>query len=391
MALPLAYGLRSTWRRRTNALATSCGIGLVVFVLASSLMLAAGIRATLLSASSPQRALVLEANGYAEPYSRLPQSAVALVAAAPGVKRSSSGAPLVSGEVVVLIPFNKRGGAQEMYSVQVRGVTEASFAIRPEIRVIDGRLPKLGTAEAIIGKAALDRYEGLTRHGGFELKKNMPFKIVGVFDAGGAAYESEVWADLDGLRTSFGWQGNISCITAVLDSSGAFDRFARTVNHDPRQGMQAEPETAYYRRLSQDLSEAMQGLGAIVAFICALGALLGAMITMYGSAAERRREIATLRALGFSAWSVFVTFLFESSMLAALGGVVGAALALLTSFLDFTTTNVSTDQVVTFHFLPQPALLLGAFACGTLVGLCGGLFPAWKAATASPLHAIRAR
>jgi putative ABC transport system permease protein len=214
---------------------------------------------------------------------------------------------------------------------------------------------------------------------------------VGVFEAGGAAYESEVWADLDGLRSSFGWQGSISSITAVLESSRAYDQFAKAVNHDPRQGMQAEQEIAYYRRLSQDLSEAMQGLGAIVAFICALGALLGAMITMYGSVAERRREIGTLRALGFSARSVLVTFLLESSLLAALGGVIGVGLALLTSFLDFTTTNVSTDQVVTFHFLPEPALLLGALGGGILVGVCGGLFPAVKAATASPLHAIRAR
>jgi putative ABC transport system permease protein len=391
MALPLAYGLRSIWRRRTNALATASGIGLVVFVLASSLMLAAGIRATLLSAGNSERALVLEVNGYAEPYSRLPQSALALVAATPGIKRSSGGEPLVSGEAVVHIPFNKRGVTDEMYSVQVRGITDASFAVRPEIRVIDGRRPKLGTAEAIIGKAALGRYEGLTRHGGFELKKNVPFKIVGVFEAGGAAYESEVWADLDGLRASFGWQGSISSITAVLESSRAYDHFAKAVNHDPRQGMQAEQETAYYRRISQDLSEAMQGLGAIVAFICALGALLGAMITMYGAVAERRHEIATLRALGFSARAVLVTFLLESSLLAALGGVLGVGLALLTSFLDFTTTNVSTDQVVTFHFLPEPALLLGALACGILVGLCGGLFPALKAAKASPLHAIRAR
>jgi putative ABC transport system permease protein len=367
------------------------GITLVVFVLASSLMLAAGIRATLLSAGNRERALVMENDGYAEPYSRLPQSALVLVAAAPGVRRGSAGQPLVSGETVVHVPFNKVGVPKEMYSVQVRGVTDDSFLIRPEVRLIEGRRPKIGTDEAIIGKAALDRYDGLSRQGGFELKKNVPFKIVGVFSAGGSAYESEVWADLDALRASLGWQGSLSSVTAVLESSTAFDRFARVLEHDKRQGLKPERETAYYRRISQDLSSAMQGLGAIVAFICSLGALLGAMITMYGSIADRSREIGTLRALGFSARDVLLTLLLESLFLAAVGGGLGVSLALLTSFLDFTTTNVSTDQVVTFRFQPDPELLLGALLGGILVGTLGGLFPALKAARLSPIEAIRAR
>jgi putative ABC transport system permease protein len=155
--------------------------------------------------------------------------------------------------------------------------------------------------------------------------------------------------------------------------------------------MQPELETTYYRRISQDLSSAMQGLGAIVAFICSLGALLGAMITMYGSIADRSKEIGTLRAIGFSAKDVLLTFLLESSLLAATGGVLGVTLAFLTSFIDFTTTNVSTDQAVTFRFLPQPELLLSALAAGVFVGLGGGLFPAFKAASVPPIQAIRVR
>jgi putative ABC transport system permease protein len=257
--------------------------------------------------------------------------------------------------------------------------------------MIEGRRPKIGTDEAIIGKAALDKYEGLSRHGGFELKKNVPFKIVGVFAASGSAYESEVWADLDALRASLGWQGNLSSVTAVLESSSAFGSFESALGHDRRQGLKPEQETGYYRRISQDLSSAMQGLGAIVAFICSLGALLGATITMYGSVADRGREIGTLRALGFSARDVLFTFLLESLLLAALGAGVGVGLALLTSFIDFTTTNVSTEQVVTFRFQPEPALLLGAMLGGMLVGVCGGFFPALKAARVSPIQAIRAR
>ncbi len=391
MTLPLLYGFRSIWRRRTNALATALGIALVVFVLAAALMLAAGIRATLVGAGNRERALVLEVNGYAEPYSRLPQSAAALVAAAPGVRRSASGEPLVSAESVVHLPFNKAGARDEIYSVQVRGITDASFTLRPEVRLIEGRRPKIGTDEAIIGKSALGRYEGLTRNGGFELKKNVPFKIVGVFAAGGSAYESEVWADLDALRASLGWQGSVSSITAVLESPQAFTRFAQTLQHDRRSGMKVELETAYYRRISQDLSSAMAGLGAIVACICSLGALLGAMITMYGSIADRTKEIGALRAIGFSAKDVLFTFLLESSLLAGAGGLLGVSLAFLTSFLDFTTTNVSTDQVVTFRFQPQPELLLSALAAGVLVGLTGGLFPALKAARVPPIQAIRVR
>jgi putative ABC transport system permease protein len=389
--IPVAYGLRSIWRRRTNALATAFGIALVVFVLAASLMLAAGIRATLGKAGSSERALVLEANSYAEPYSRLPHSALALVGAAKGVKRDPAGNALVAGEAVTQVPFTKLGANDEMYSVQVRGVTPGSFQVRPEIRLLEGRLPKFGTTEAIIGKAALGRYEGLTRNGSFELKKNVPFAIVGVFESGGSVYESEVWADLESLRSSLGWQNNLSSITAVLDSGSAFESFALTLTHDRRVGMKVERETAYYRRISQDLASAMQGLGAIVAFICALGALLGAMITMYGTIADRSREIGTLRALGFSARDVLLTLLLESSRLAGAGGALGIVLALLTSFIDFTTTNVSTDQVITFRFQPDPSALLAALASGVLVGLSGGLFPALRAARVPPVQAMRAR
>jgi putative ABC transport system permease protein len=391
MSLPLTYGLRSIWRRRANAMATAFGIAMVVFVLAASLMLSAGIRATMLSAGNAGRAIVLDIDAYAEPYSKLPQSALALVAAAPGVRRGSDGRPLISGEAVVHIPFDKVGVKNEIYSVLIRGVSDDSFRIRPEVRIIDGRPPKIGTNEAIIGKAALNKYEGLSRDGGFELKKSVPFKIVGVFASGGSAYESEVWADLDALRASLGWQGSLSSVTTVLESDRAFRGFDLALTHDKRQGLKAEQESAYYRRLSRDLSSAMQGLGAMVAFICALGALLGAMITMYGSVAERSKEIGTLRALGFSGRDVLFTFMIESTCLAGIGGLIGSGLALLTSFLDFTTTNVSTDQAITFRFEPEPSLLLGALAGGILVGVCGGFFPALKAATVPPVQAIRAR
>jgi putative ABC transport system permease protein len=389
MSIPLSYNWRSLWVRRATTLATAAGIALVVFVLASSLMLARGVQKTLLNAGENDRALVLDHDAYSEDGSRLNRTLVGLVAAAPGVKKSQDGVPLVVGETVLQLPFSKVGKVDQVFSVQLRGVTASSFRLRPVVRIVAGRLPKPNTNEAMVGRGVADQYVGTNLGGGFDLGKNIRLEIVGVFEAEGTALESEIWSDLDVLRAALGWEGHVSSITAQLSSERAFDAFALTLESDKRQGLSVFRERAYYEKMSRNLADGIQGLGRLVTVIFALAALLGSSITMYAAVGQRRREIGVLRALGFTPAQVLTSFLLESLALALLGSGLGVLLALVTPFLDFTTTNVANGQSVAFRFAPSLEILLGALAAGTLVGVLGGFFPALRAARVSPVRAMR--
>jgi putative ABC transport system permease protein len=269
-------------------------------------------------------------------------------------------------------------------------VTEASFLVRPEVRLIEGRLARPGTHEAIAGRGLIGHYAGVRLGGSFETAKNARFTIVGVFEAGGSAYESEIWTDLDALRASLGWRGYVSSVTAQLDSPAALDGFARALEGDPRLGVRVERERSYYEKASQNLFEAIIGLGALVTCIVSLGAMLGATITLYASVGQRVREIGLLRALGFRASHVLLAFLIESGALALAGAASGVLLALLTPFFDFATTNMATGQAVTFRFQPTLAALGGSTLVGALLGLMGGFFPALNASRISAREALRA-
>lgn len=382
------YGLRSLWVRRATTVAAICGIALTVFVLAAALMLAAGLRETLLSAGQPDRALVLQGDAFAEGDSRVRQNAAQLVAAAPGVRHDAQG-PLVSAETVVHVYLAQPNDENRLASVQIRGVTESAFRLRPEVTLVAGRKPREGTNEAMVGVGLRGQYNGLELGQGFALQKNRDVKVVGIFAAERSAYESEVWVDLDLVRSTFGWQGYLSAVSVRLESEQAFDRFAAAVTLDKVQGLSAERERAYYRKVSDNLSNTISVIGGLVASIFALGAMLGATITMYGAVSQRRREIGILRALGFARGRVLLALLVESGALALAGGALGLVLALCTQFLHFSTVNWATGQELVFRFLPAPRALGLALGVGCVAGVVGGFFPALKAARLSPTEAMR--
>jgi putative ABC transport system permease protein len=216
--IPISYNVRSLAVRRTTTVATALGIALVVFVLASSLMLGSGIEKTMGRSGRPDHAFVLRKGSDAELSSSIENRLVSLIMAAPGVAKDGSGAPLGSGEVTVVITLDKVGTDNQVSNVQVRGVTEASFALRPEIRIVEGRPARPGTDEVIVGRAIRGRFKGVELQGSFDLKKNRPMTVVGVFESGGSSFESEVWADIDTVRTSFGREGLVSSVTVKLES-----------------------------------------------------------------------------------------------------------------------------------------------------------------------------
>ena len=387
--IPLSYNVRSLLNRKTTTIATALGIGLVVFVLGAVLMLGHGLDETLNATGRSDNGFVLRKGSDGELSSTIDNQSVGLILSAPGVKKDDQGRPMGVGEVVVVILLNRAGEKESMSNVTVRGTSEGSLAVRPEIKVVEGRPPQPGTDEVMIGKALDGRFEGLHVGGAFELKKNRTVKVVGVFDGGGSAYESEVWADIDTVRTSFGRPSMVSSVVARLESPSKFDGFATTVETDKSLGLNAMRETEYFAKQAGPMLGFLMGLGIAIAILFAIGAVIGAVITMYGAVAQRSREIGTLRALGFSRRSILTSFLMESVVLAVAGGVIGVAAALCMSFVKFSMINFATWSEIVFKFSATPKILVTALVVGAIMGLLGGLFPAIRAARLSPIAAMR--
>jgi putative ABC transport system permease protein len=240
-----------------------------------------------------------------------------------------------------------------------------------------------------VGERIRGRIRGLDLEQTFELKKNRPAKVVGIFEADGSSYESEVWVDRELLRQAYNRQGMFSSVRVRLDSPTKFDAFRAGVENDKRLGLEALRETTFYEKQSEGTATFITVLGDIVAIFFAAGAMIGATITMYAAVANRQREIGTLRALGFSRSSVLTSFLIEAVLLAIVGGVVGMAAAMAMGFVHFSMVNFASWSEIVFSFDPTPRVLATAlvFACG--MGLLGGLLPAIRAARTSPLQAIR--
>ncbi|HKO46559.1 MAG TPA: ABC transporter permease [Polyangiaceae bacterium] len=388
--IPISYNVRSLMVRKTTTLATAGGIALVVFVLAAALMLSAGVKKTLVAGGRDDNAIVLRKGSGNELSSSIESPTVSLVLASPGVKRDETGAPLGTGEVVVVIAQQKLSAEPgQVSNILVRGVTENVFKVRPEVHLVEGRAPKPGTDECLVGKGIAGNFEGMKLGGKFELKKNRPVEVVGIFEAGGSSFESEVWANIETARTSFGREGLVSSVTVRLESPSKLDGFKATVGTDKQLQLEAKRETAYYEEQSQGTALFISAMGWVVSVFCAFGAMLGAMNTMFAAVAQRKREVGTLRALGFSKFSILFSFVVESTFLALVGGLVGMGASLLLSFARVSMMNFSTWQEVSFSFAPTPSLLIGSLVAGALMGILGGFLPALKAARTSPIEAMR--
>jgi putative ABC transport system permease protein len=386
----LKYNLLSLWVRRTTTLATTGGIALVVFVLGASQMLSTGIRQTISSAGSADQAIVLEHDARTEEGSRMDQAAAGLVAAAPGVKRNGAGQVMVTEESVAHLMLQSQVDASRISTLQVRGVSANVFELRPEAHIIAGRAIQPGTDEALVGKAVLGRYPGLRIGERVELSSSTKPTVVGVFEAAGSVYESEIWADFETVRRAFSFSTNLSSITVQLDSASALDGFGAPLMADKQTGLSVASEKAYYKKASQGLPDVIGMLGIVETLIFSIGAVLGATITMHASVSQRSREIGVLRALGFGRLQILFSFVVESAALGLGGALIGAAVSLLTPLLDFRCINFATGQEVAFRFVPSFTNLGLAIIAGTAVGAFGGLLPAIRAARVTPVQAMRA-
>jgi putative ABC transport system permease protein len=386
--IPVKYNLRSLSQRKATTLATGLGIGLVVFVFASVLMLSAGISKTMLISGKPEIALVIRKGADGELSSAIDSPNVPLILAPKQVARRANGQPDGVGEVVVVITADKVGD-EGVSNVTVRGVGDDAYDFRTEAKVIEGRKARPGADECVVGKAVRGRFKGLDLGQSIELKKNRPLKVVGIIEAGGSSYESEVWADVDVVRSSFGREGYVQSVRARLTSPDQYEAYKAQIEGNRQLGFQAYRETEYYEKQSEGSSAFIMGMGGTIAFFFSLGAMIGAMITMYSAVANRQREIGTLRALGFGKFSIMSSFLLESVMLALLGGGLGALASLAMGFVHFSIVNFASWSEVVFRFEPTGAIVGGSLAFAGIMGVVGGFLPAVRAARLPLIKALK--
>jgi len=386
--VPIRYNFRSLAVRKATTLATALGIGLVVFVLAASLMLSNGIKKTLGASGHDDIAVVLRKGSDNELGSSVEDAQVGLVTALPQVKRTPDGKALYAAEVVVVTAAEKIG-AEGVTNLQVRGVGDDVLSFRPSVKIVDGRAPKPGADEAIVGQRVRGRFRGMDLGQTFDIKKNRPVTVVGVFEDGASSYESEVWVALDTVRSSFGRQGIRSAIRVHLTSPAAFGDYQRAVEQDKRIGLQAMRETDYYEKQSEGTGLFITVLGTLVSVFFSFGAIIGAAITMYAAVANRSREVGILRALGFSRGAILFSFVAESVMLALFGGVLGVLGSLALGGQKFSMMNFASWSEIVFSFEPTPGILLTGIVFSFVMGLVGGFLPAVRAARVPPVAAMR--
>jgi ABC-type antimicrobial peptide transport system permease subunit len=387
MALPLSYTLRNLWTRKLTTALTAGGMALVVFVFAAVQMLDTGLRQTLIATGQPDNVHVSRRASGAEISSVVDRAQAAVVESQPEIATGGNGLRLASKEAVVLITLPKRESGVAT-NVTTRGVGAAAFELRPQLRIIEGRAFRPGTAEVIVGSSLAQRFEGATtgsllRFGGRE------WRVVGVFEARGSAYDSEIWADADQVLQSFrrnAW----SAVVARLADPATLPALKARLEGDPRLALDVKAEREFFEDQSKALSNFISYLGLTLSVIFSVGAMIGAMITMYAAVANRTGEIGTLRALGFRRSSILATFLLEAVLLGVVGGVAGLMLASLMQFIHISTLNWQSFSELAFSFTLTPRIVATSMGFAVLMGVVGGFLPAVRAARLGIVDALRA-
>jgi len=386
MVLPFGYTLRNLWTRRLTTALTIAGMALVVFVFAAILMLAAGLQKTLVETGSFDNVVVIRKGSVSEVQSGVSRDQAAVIETRREIDLGPGGRPLVAKELVVLVTLPKRvGGAPG--NVVLRGIGPASLALRPQVKLAAGRLPRPGSLEMMAGAGIAKRFQG----GGLNdtLCCGMrDWRIVGVFDAGNRGYSSEIWGDADQLMAAFRRPAYSSVIFRLRDSE-AFESVRTSLEKDPRLTVEVKRETKYYAEQSELMAKFLRIVGLTLTLVFSLGAMIGAMITMYAAVANRTGEIGTLRALGFQRRSILQAFLLESLLLGLLGGVAGLFLASFLQLITVSTMNFQTFSELAFSFTLTPGIVASSLLFALVMGFVGGVLPALRAARMQIVDALR--
>ena len=382
-----ALNLRTIPQRLGSTAVAIVGIAGVVVVFVSVLSIGAGFTAAMRGSGSASRAIVMRSGADSEMTSGLGGTEVDVIKQAPGMRRDGQ-APLASAELFVIIDFPKKS-TNTSANVPMRGVEPAALLVRDEVSLIEGRMFQFGTNEVIVGRGASGQFVGLTV--GNELRSGQnTWKVVGMFEADGGVAETELWCDARVLQGAYRRGNTYQTVLVRLDSSDSFGAFRDWLTSNPQVNVQVRRETEYYAQQSQALSRLIQSVGFGIAALMGIGAVFGAILTMYTAVSTRSREIATLRALGFNSTSVVVSVLVESLTLGAIGGLIrGIGAYLAFNGYQTSTMNFQTFSQVAFAFQVTPQLLVMGLVYSLLMGLVGGLFPAIRAARLPIPSALR--
>jgi putative ABC transport system permease protein len=387
VAIPVIYNFRSVKARWTSAIVAVLGIAGTVGVFVAMLSLARGFKATLVSSGSYDNAIIMRAGATSEMTGGVGIDAVKIIQDAPGIARGTDG-PLVTPEVVLVAPIPLISTNTDA-NVQVRGVSKNVLQIRNKVKIVQGRMFQPGLDEVVVGKNANTSYAGLTVGNTINLG-TVRWQVVGVFDAGGSSFDSEIWADAHLIGPAYNRPDTLfQSVTVHLASPDSFQQFKDAVVSDPRLNVDVSREIDYYSKQSTRLTTLITVLGGLVAAIMAIGAVFGALNTMYSAVAERGREIATMRALGFGGPSVVFSFVIEALLIALVGGLLGCVVVLPLNGLTTGAMNLQTFSHLAFAFKITPELLVKGIIFALVMGFVGGLLPAMRAASRPVASALR--
>jgi putative ABC transport system permease protein len=387
MVIPFSYSVHNLWTRRLTTILTASGMALVVFVFAATLMLSEGLQKTLVATGSYDNVMVIRKSANSEVQSGVERYQASIIESRPEVAVGEAGQPLLDKELVVLINLTKRGTSKPA-NVVIRGVGAGGLPLRPQVQLIEGRMPRPGSAEVIAGKSIAERFQG----GGIgeTLRFGMrDWTVVGIFSAGTTGFNSEIWGDVDQLMQAFHRPVYSSVLFRLRDSS-AFEAFKEQIESDPRLTLEAKRETRYYYDQSETMAWFLRVLGLSLTIIFSLGAVIGAMITMYAAVANRTIEIGTMRALGFGKGSILSAFILESLLLGAVGGVLGIFFASFMQVITISTMNWQTFSELAFSFTLTFEIVWKSLLFSLIMGLVGGVLPAMRAARMGIVEALRA-
>jgi putative ABC transport system permease protein len=385
MAVPLSYSFRNLWTRRLTTFLTASGMALVVFVFATILMLAEGLQKTLVTTGSYDNVVVLRKGSTSEVDSGIERDKASVVETLPQIATNEKGDPLIAKEVVILITLPKKQGGSS--NVTIRGIGINSLRLRPQVKLIDGRMPRPGSPEMVAGLNLARRFTGLTV--GSNMRCGLTnWRIVGIMDAGNTAFSSEIWADADQVMQAFR-RPVYSSIIFTLDAVDQFDAAKAIIEEDPRLSLQSKQETKFYLDQSEIMAKFLKILGVSLTIIFSLGAIIGAMITMYSAVANRTNEIGTLRVLGFQRRAILLSFLMESLFLGIIGGCFGLFFASFMQLITISTLNFQTFSELAFKFALTPSIIYQSFAFSLIMGVLGGMLPALRASRMNIVESLR--
>jgi putative ABC transport system permease protein len=388
MKIPIKYTIKNFSSRKLTTAITLVGISLVVFVFAAVLMMAYGIQKTLIATGSTDNVMVVRKSANSEISSLVDGDAQNVIRTLPNIKTAADGSQIISNEPVVIINLARKGGG--VSNVTVRGVSPSVQLLRPQVQIVEGRMFTFGLKELIAGRSIKERFKGASIGETVNFAGDK-WTVVGIFDTDGSGFDSEMWGDANQLLSSFNRGNTVSSVTLKLDNVSNFENFKRAFEVDRRlQQYEAKIEKKFFEEQSELMATFIRILGIFITIIFSFGAIIGAMITMYSSVANRTVEIGTLRALGFKRRSILSAFMAESLLVSISGWIIGILLASTLSFFKISTLNFGSFSELEFSFAISPSIVVSSLIFAVLMGVLGGFLPSVRAARLNIVKALRA-